>query len=237
MQNEKNLGFRTSKSEYIDVNAIYELHHGNLGDHWTSYSLMALLGLRFDLPKGFTYKLGTLNGGMDYTGRLQEIDALFSEFEYRPQLVREQGTVKVDPWLNWSTPPLMVDKRFRWSLQKCEPYFCYQFDGLSAAESKNPPPSLIFAIKQSLKSKGYRSVRLGSHVTLQESAELLSRCSLFVGCDSGFSHIAHSVGCPVYMYEGSLPVYTAHRLKQNDIFKSLPEFEMKLQHWHSFLTI
>lgn len=219
----------------LDPNAVYQIHNNNLGDHWTSYCLMLTLG---QLHKR-AYMVGTHNGGIDHTDRLEEIAGLFSGQEYLPQLVRAQGYAKVDPWLNWCYPAVPVNEKYQWRLKFAEwPYMqvCYQFDGLSSAEDKNPTPALIADLKQHIKDLGFRLVRLGSHLSLAQCAENLAVCSAFIGCDSGMSHIAHSVGCPVYLYEGRLPTYTCHKLKQADVFRDLPEFKMKSEHWFQLIA-
>lgn len=217
----------------LDPNAVYKLHNANLGDHLTSYCLMTILGQRHRV----SYKLETLGDYMDFSGRLEQIDGLFSECLYRPALVKAHGTVKVDPWLNWCYPALPVNLAYQWKRCELQRTFCYQFDGISAAEDKNPPTPLVAEIKAMLRQNGYRGIRLGAHMTLAEAATAMSTCALFVGCDSGFSHLAHSVGCPVYMYEGTLHTYTTHKLKQADVFYDLPTFVMKAEHWLKLLSL
>lgn len=183
------------------------------------------------------YMLGTMEIGIDFTARLEQIESLFSEIRFAPKLVRQPGSTKVDPWLNWCYPALQVDSKYRWHLDKVEKTFCYQFDGISSAETKNPPIALVANIKTVLRTMGYKPIRLGAQMTLPQAAESLSKCAFFVGCDSGFSHIAHSVGCPVYMYEGQLLTYTTHKLKQADVFHDLPVFLAKIQHWSALLNL
>lgn len=217
----------------LDPEAIYEIHNCNLGDHWTSFCLMTVLGQRHNRR----YKLGTINAGTDYVSRLSEISDLFMDAKYTPMLVQEQGRVKVDAWLNWCFPALMVDRDLRWDLSKIEKYICYQFDGLSADTHKNPTPELEREILEHFESRGYQTIRMGKHLSLAYIAAVMSQCTLFVGCDSGMSHIAHSVGCPVFMYEKHLPTYTCHKLKQSDIFTSLANLREKSQHWLQLLDL
>jgi len=217
----------------LDSSIIYEPHNTNLGDHFTSYCLMTILGQRHKVA----YKLGTQWFHMDYYGRFEQIDSLFTEQPYRPVFVRDPGKTKVDPWLNWCYPPLAADAKYRWRHDRVERTFCYQFDGISSAEEKNPPTSLVAEIKAVLKLNGYKGIRLGAHLSLPTAAQALSTCALFVGCDSGFSHIAHSIGCPVFMYEGALATYTTHKLKQADVFYDLPTFMMKVEHWLKLLKL
>lgn len=44
-------------------------------------------------------------------------------------------------------------------------------------------------------------VRLGKHMSLSECCEAMASSDLFVGIDSGMSHVAHSVGVPVLIHE------------------------------------
>lgn len=217
----------------LDSRVIYQLHNSNLGDHWTSYCLMTCLGKRHKRQ----YSLGVRNAGEDYTKRLEEVAGLFREQLYSPILVDAEGQEKVDAWLNWAYPAVLVDFRHRWDISHVEKTVCYQFDGISSAEDKNPPPMLALGIKGYFKNKGFKLIRLGGHMSLEEAVFYLSRCSLFVGCDSGFSHIAHSVGCPVYMYEGNLPFWHVHRLKQMDIFKNIQELDMRVEKWLQLLDL
>jgi hypothetical protein len=211
----------------------YQLHNNNLGDHWTSYSLMTVLGQMHRKQ----YSLGTINGGVDYTSRIEEIAGLLSHNEFSPNLIRTQGIPKVDPWHNWCFPALPVRESYRWKARAVEQIACFQFDGISSAEDKNPPQSLVDELRQYMHSLGLKTVFLGSGLSLAECAELMSKCALFAGCDSGMSHIAHSVGCPVYLYENKLPTYTCHKLKQADLFRSLPEFKWKSEHWLKLLRL
>lgn len=221
----------------LDPKAVYQLHNNNLGDHWTSYCLMATLGKLHQRK----YVLGTHNGGIDHSERLDQISLCFP-YHYSPILVPEQGVEKVDPWLNWCFPALAVREALQWEKNFFEPdqsrnQICYQFDGLSSAEDKNPSPALVADLKHHLREGlGFKLIRLGAHLSLAECAYLLSTSAAFIGCDSGMSHIAHSVGCPVYLYEGRLPTYTCHKLKQADLFRDLPEFKMKSEHWFQMLA-
>jgi len=217
----------------LDKDILYQLHNSNLGDHWGSYCLMTVLGMRHKTQ----YSLGTWNAGGIYTNRLTEISELFQEHPYRPLLVEAQGDVKVDAWYNWAFPALAVDSQYRWDICKTQKTVCYQFDGISSAEDKNPSPLEALGIKLFFKQRDFKLIRLGGHISLKEAVTHLSTCSLFVGCDSGFSHIAHSVGCPAYMYQGNLPFWHVHRLKQMDIFKDVGELEIRVEKWLEFLDV
>lgn len=61
---------------------------------------------------------------------------------------------------------------------------------------------------------GDRAVSLAGKLPLPQTAALLARCDLFVGCDSGPMHVAAAVGTPVVSLSGcpedAPPTYSAH---------------------------
>jgi hypothetical protein len=69
-----------------------------------------------------------------------------------------------------------------------------------------------------LEEQGYELVKLGLPMTLSESIEVMCDCELFVGIDSGMSHMAHSIGIPVYLK--GFP-----RLKKTHVGKDYKTFE------------
>ena len=212
----------------------YLLHNTNLGDHVTSYCMMALLGKRHHQR----YRLSMIDGwGTDRTTRLREIEDFYTcvENNYPPILVTEPPETKIEPWLNWCYPPL--PSQYVWKIEKTDPIYCYQFDGASSPELSNPSRELIVQIREYLRSYGINGIRLGKHLSLSEIGAYLKRCSLFIGADSGMSHLAHSVGCPVYIYEGGLPVVAAHKNKNMNVFKSFGDFKMRAEHWLQFLSL
>lgn len=44
-------------------------------------------------------------------------------------------------------------------------------------------------------------VRLGKHMSVMECCEAMASSDFFVGIDSGMSHVAHSVGLPILIYD------------------------------------
>lgn len=52
-----------------------------------------------------------------------------------------------------------------------------------------------------LGSLGREVVPLGSHLTLAECIRLMAESDLFVGMDSGMSHLCHSVGTPMLLHK------------------------------------
>jgi hypothetical protein len=76
---------------------------------------------------------------------------------------------------------------------------CYQFDGASAARKKNPPTECLPRLVDFV--EGVEFVRLGKHMSLEENVRIMSESDCFLGIDSGFSHVSHSVGVPRFLIE------------------------------------
>lgn len=81
---------------------------------------------------------------------------------------------------------------------------CYQFDGRSSAHAKNPTKSELDFIFYTMKSTGADLIKLGNHLSLAECVEIMATSDLFLGVDSGMSHVCHSVGIPTYILRSRL---------------------------------
>lgn len=90
-------------------------------------------------------------------------------------------------------------------------------------------------VLQQIKNWGLEPVRLGGHISLGLAAEYLSTCQLFIGVDSGFSHLAHCVGTPVYLYERGIPTYQCHSLCQYVSFKNPGDLEHMTRHYRDVM--
>ena len=190
---------------------IYRLHSVNLGDH------IATLGCARFMAEvhGERITVSTWNGA-DFTERVNEIESILDQ-TYSPIFTTEHPNTNFVEWGVWNTPPARVRFTLRWQpgkIDRIRPYACYQFDGTSSQEEKNPSEAEQEAMLQVLRGMGMDTIRLGAHNTLKEAAELLSHAMLFVGCDSGFTHMGHAVGTPVYIYVKKLAPHTAHKYKQ-----------------------
>lgn len=180
----------------------------NLGDHWATIN--HLITRSFVLREEMV--LSRYQHGVDYGKRMEEILALLDAPERSSvALTDEPGTHEpegFDVWAGnfWST-------KEKWYPPQCRK-ICYQFDGVSSAEDKNPHPY----DKQRILGTcdwllGRHPVRLGSEMTLAQAVHEMATASLFIGCDSGMSHVAHSVGVPMILVEYRLPIITTHRHK------------------------
>lgn len=89
------------------------------------------------------------------------------------------------------------------------------------------PSFHIAAILSALASTGYRTVSLGPHLTLAQNIDVSASAELFLGIDSGLSHLVHSVGTPAHLIRNLLPLHhlrTTHRNKRYWTYKDIPEF-------------
>jgi hypothetical protein len=83
-------------------------------------------------------------------------------------------------------------------------YVGYQFDGRSSP-GKNPPEREIADIIAAA-PRGLTPVKLGWPMTIQQSAEALRECGLFVGCDSGLAMMAIAAGVPTYILQYGMAI-------------------------------
>ncbi len=212
---------------------IYRLWNDGLGDHWASLNLLAHMSVWAN-GREIGYTLDPL-----HVDRAREILAELN-LPYAANLIRhanpEPLDVKsLDGFHVWSTPYFPTHKR--WIDKKAERYVCTHFDGVSSAAEKNPSAQEQEAIIQWATRRGLCVINLGGKFRLELSGitDLLSRCALFVGCDSGMSHIAHSVSCPTYILEYGLPVVTCHRHKRYVLCKGAEHFKAQADNWMNWL--
>lgn len=184
---------------------IYSLHNEGLGDHWASISLLA----RMSISQG---KLIMFHSKPQY--QKQRHREILNLMDFCGALVcpsAEPADVGLDGAIVWAAESLPTRKR--WEGLVAKPFICLHVEGESSAADKNPNQEEIDRICSWALSEGLRVERLSGQISLPTMVDLLSRCALFVGCDSGPSHVAHSVGTPTYLLEYNMPVVTCHRHK------------------------
>ncbi len=180
----------------------------NLGDHWATINY--LITRSFVLREEML--LSRYQHGQDFASRLQEIRYLLAAPERSSVvLVDEPGTHEPDGFDVWATNYWPTKETWKPNAGR---RVCYQFDGISSAEDKNPPREDQRRILDFLKRENMEPVRLGSHMTLAAAVHELAEAQMFIGCDSGMSHVAHSVGTPMILVEYKLPIITTHRGKR-----------------------
>jgi len=73
------------------------------------------------------------------------------------------------------------------------------------ARLKNLPDMARERIVERIREMGYRGVEVGLPLTLEESVEEIAKADLFIGIDSGMTHVAYSVGAPVALLKNKVP--------------------------------
>ena len=194
--------------------------HDGLGDLWASTSYLLGLSAREGGPVWVQRVKGDLckqiASQLDSPGRL-----LFTD---EPGVELEGGYI-------WHAP--YAPTYARWHPHHPHQHYCYQFDGQSIPEQKNPPPADAECILQRAEvTSGLPGIRLGKHLGLSRCVDLLAGAAFFVGCDSGISHIAHSVGVPTFLLRYQLDLHTCHHGKQYIECKGVHGFNDEIRNFY-----
>jgi hypothetical protein len=184
----------------------------NLGDHWQTVNYL--------ITRSFILReeqlLSRWQHGRDCSKRFKEILALIKGPERScVTLVDAVGSREPDGFDVWAAPSWPTHETWKPHELMNHDTVTYQFDGVSSAAEKNPPREdqtrMLAAMERGLNV--YSVKRLGSDSTLAQCVDEMRRSIVFVGCDSGMSHIAHAVGVPTIIVEYGLPIITCHRGK------------------------
>ena len=203
---------------------VYNLWNTGLGDHIASISLLAQMSIERCAPVSFA----TPN-----VHRTLELLDLLDLGEAELDDRSSGGNTDLDGFNVWATEYLPA--KARWRRSRRTRFICTHFEGLSAAADKNPPQGDIDQIGAWASQEGLGVVSLSHRITLARAAELLASCTLFVGCDSGMSHLAHTVACPTYLLEYQLPVVTCHRHKPYVLCKGAGHFTQQAANHLAYL--
>ncbi len=197
---------------------IYRLWNFGFGDHWQTMCLLRRMAkVTCRLPS-----LSYMQHGRNFGDRLLEIDQALGMQLFSPIMTAAEPTHELDGYDVWHCPA--VATRLTWSFNPSGMgVVAYQFDGESSPD-KNPSKRDEERILGHLREAGYEPIKLGKHLSVQQCVDLCTVSALFVGSCSGMSHLAHSVGVPVYLLEYGLPVITCHRQKQFVICKGAEHF-------------
>jgi ADP-heptose:LPS heptosyltransferase len=100
---------------------------------------------------------------------------------------------------------------------KFGPYkrICYQLDGARYRATQKTPPD----VDRILNSIGYRNIKIekikiGKPLSLSEIVQIVSKSDLFVGLDSGMSHLCYSTNIPMFLVEHNHKLSLAHKNKK-----------------------
>jgi hypothetical protein len=210
----------------------YTLLGAGLGDHWASLNAIAHLAAHTPAETDTRYTLHQTDNREALQWRAEQILSLL-DIPRRPLM----GTLGA-PFLSLDGYDVWAGRYYptkvRWLTERVTKTACTHFTGWSAAKDKNPPPTEQAQILSWIDGQGLDHVSLDG-IPLPDMIQALSRCALFVGCDSGPSHIAHSVGCPTFLLEYKLPVVTCHRHKNYVLCKGASHFQSQADNWLHYL--
>ncbi len=201
---------------------IFTPHNAGFGDRFASIQLLA----RLAVTEG-PYRVAVADEGRA-TLHHEIVNAL--DLPVPLNLTAEPGNTPLDGFTVWACDYFPTKTRWDWT--KRHDYVVYQFDGLSSPE-KNPALSDQRRILDVIHDTYHlESHQLGKHLSVQENVNMLAGAAFFVGCDSGMSHLAHSVGTPLFLLEYGLPVVTCHRNKSYILCAGAGDFiDWKLPTW------
>ena len=172
---------------------------GGLGDVWASVSYLG----RIHQPKC----ISTI--ARDKSTRARPLSQVISLLGAGKITTTDRpGRATLDRAI-WTVPYLNAVKR--WAPQQTKK-ICYQLDGISNANMKQPPNKDLKRLMTFLPD--YKFIRIGKPRSLLESVDVMLGCDLFFGICSGFSHVAHSIGIPTFLVQYKMPITPWHGHKQ-----------------------
>ena len=206
---------------------------GHFGDHWASVCYLLALSERtkqvvrmskssfmYSNPVDIVPLYDEMLPVLDTSGSIKLVDGTHTR---SVEMYEIKHNVRIIP------------TKIRWKPNKSK-LICYQFDGQSPGRS--PPPDDLDEVMYNLKSRGYELVRVGKGISkennLEECVKLLSKCRVFIGADSGLSHVCHNVGAPVVLYCNPSDSYywhildMWHKFRHYDVFLTMWQLQQKV---------
>lgn len=121
------------------------------------------------------------------------------EFLERRKIPPSQMVVGLGPGARWKTKQWMPERYAELASRLVEDYHCNLFWFGSPEEAP-----LIESIKAKMRGTPLeRGINLAGEYPLEQAITLLGRCDLFIGNDSGLTHLASGRGCRVVVIYGS----------------------------------
>jgi hypothetical protein len=209
---------------------VYSPHNFGFGDQWATINFY----LNMSVVKRRRIKLASVLNGVNLHRLHKEIlDVLDSPGQV--ELTLAEPTVGVDGYNVWNAP--YFPTKNRWDGSRRHKYVCMQFDGQSAAQATNPGLAEERLIRRFLQDRchGFELKTLGKHLSVQECVDIAADSALFVGVDSGMSHLCHSVGVPIFLLEYGLPTITTHNGKAHILCKGYDDFASRFDRYLNYL--
>jgi hypothetical protein len=174
---------------------IYAANGMGLGDVWASVNYV----LNKSIENNKTIKMSTFYiknniKKRDYKKKIKEIYPLLKS-EGSIDIVDEIPTNKLTWKESFKCEYFPTKPRWRKPRSK---NIVYQFDGRTH-KGKNCSEEEEKEIINFISKNNYTPIRLGSHLSLSEIVSICSSSYCFVGVDSGFMHMCHSIGIPRFL--------------------------------------
>jgi hypothetical protein len=212
----------------LDIAATHRCWMSHLGDQWASINCLLHLSAQHGKPariSRWTYTDLALHGWFDLKPTLSTILACL-DAPGSVEIVDEKPTL--DLWAPdvWNSGRYFSTK-MRWTQANADEsdYLSYQFDGNYNGHLNNPPQEHIDLFLQ----KFPFAVRLGLPLDLYSIVTYLAHSRAAFCIDSGISHVARSVGTPLFLIRnrGDLDVTHKHAVctRCADIPDALARFQ------------
>jgi Glycosyltransferase family 9 (heptosyltransferase) len=193
---------------------VVSMYDGGFGGVWAATSLMLQLSAQADRPvyyAGDDLRPLAIAPFLHSPGTIQascaEPDVLFIHPSHHDAYARLKGFLPVR-LLRWRVAfaRLYCRTTATWHGAGSR-RIAYQFvPGKEGAKSCKP--GQIEQFEPAVRALGYTPVRLGAHLGIAGSIKHAAAAELFVGVDSGMSHLCHSVGTPVHLLRNDHPADT-----------------------------
>ena len=185
------------------MSVVYNPWNEGLGDRWATFNLLMALARQRNSPVL-----------LHSTGHRARLNAEIIDSLAEPGWIvatDRPATHHLSGYDVWAAPS--APTRHRWHPSAPHGLVCCHFDGISSATDKNPNAHEHAILMCALRASGFEVAILNRHQPIAEVIAIMCASAFFVGVDSGFSHIAHSVGLPTFLLEFELPIITCHRGK------------------------
>ena len=172
---------------------VYRSYARGLGDCWLSINYILNLALNKNevIDMSLWYAKGEKIRRVD---KLKEILPLFEHSDLINLVELESTEPKIHQNLFASFP--CIPFKIKWKKNNSKK-ICYQFDAKSRKNQRFPSKEIENDILCKIKNMGYKVIKLGGHLTLEECVIELSECEMMIGVDTGMPNITGSVGTPL----------------------------------------
>ena len=180
---------------------VYSPADNGLGDHWAAVNWC----LHQSIASGAQVLLSDRpvmewHSDKFRSGRLADILSLLWYPAGCVQVVKDCASDRVEAEEIWQVP--YFPTRVEWRPNRSR-RVCYQPDPVTmAANAMNEADESTFV--EAIRQRGYEPCRLTGEIPLARCVEILAGCEALICTSSGFAHVAHSVGTPVFLVQGAV---------------------------------